>query len=213
MNNFKYFDLMNKLLKKTTFLVIICIALVATKAFSYNGGNVLGYFVAANKTYPGSYLIFFKQGSNPVAAEIACQAAEKLVQQEKYSEADAEFSKAIAFHPLPKYYCKRGACLMLQKKYADARNNFDDAIKKDSNYSEAYFLKATVFQFEGKVEEAIVFYSKAISVNPNYTDAYLMRGLSYGVINKKEKACADLYKAKSLGSLKAQKHIDDICGG
>jgi tetratricopeptide (TPR) repeat protein len=151
--------------------------------------------------------------TDPKQDELLCKQAEHLMQQKKYTEAFTNFSKAIALNPIAKYYCKRGACLMLQNKYNEALADFDNAIIKDGNYYEAYFLKATVFQFTNKTNEAITFYSKAITINPNYTDAYLMRGLLYATIKKKNQACDDLHKALKLGSNKAQLHINDVCGG
>ncbi|MBL0048945.1 MAG: hypothetical protein IPP32_12710 [Bacteroidetes bacterium] len=151
--------------------------------------------------------------SNPKQDELFCKQAEQLMQQKKYTEAFANFSKAIALNPIAKYYCKRGACLMLQNKYNEALTNFDNAISNDTNYSEAYFLKATVFQFTNKTNEAVNFYSKAITINPNFTEAYLMRGLLYATIKKNKQACDDLHKALNLGSNKAQLHINEVCGG
>ena len=146
-------------------------------------------------------------------ATIFCKKGELLMQQKKYDTAFLMFSEAVTLFPNAKFLCKRGACLMLQMKYNEALADFDNAIIKDGKYSEAYFLKATVFQFINKTNEAIYLYSKAITLNPNYTDAYLMRGLLYAIIKKKNQACDDLHKALKLGSIKAQLHISDVCGG
>jgi tetratricopeptide (TPR) repeat protein len=145
-------------------------------------------------------------------AMLCCKKGESLMQQNKYDSAFIMFSKAISLNPASKYYCKRGACLMLQNKYDIALANFDSSIVKDNKNPEAYFLKATVFQFTNKTIDAISFYSKAIEVSPNYTDAYLMRGILYATLKKKNQACSDLKKAAQLGSDKAKLHINEICG-
>jgi len=145
-------------------------------------------------------------------AAISCKNGERFMQQKKYDSAFIMFSKAIALQPTTKYYCKRGACLLIQKKYDKALFDFDSSIVKDSNYSEAYFLKAIAFQFTNKTTDAITHYSKAIAINPNYTDAYLMRGILYATLKKKNQACSDLKKAAQLGSDKAKLNINEICG-
>lgn len=138
--------------------------------------------------------------------------AEKNMSDRNYSLAYENFTKAIALKKIPKYYCQRAACLLVQKKYNECLIDSDKAIALDTKYSKAYFIKATALQFTNNITEAIQFYSKAIEYSPNYTDAYLMRGLLYATLKKKSEACSDLHKAIELGSTDTEKHLKDICG-
>ncbi len=195
---------------KNLLIALIFISMV----FPYQRGYC-GCFDKGIKNYSlkiRSCINMTQQNHQKKDAETACRLAEYSMRKKIYNDAYIEFTEAINLNPLPKYYCKRGACLMLQNKYTEALKDFDNAIKKDANCSEAYFLKATIYQFNAKINDAISFYSKAIKINNNYADAYLMRGLLYATIKNKSDACKDLKRAIQLGSIKAKIHLQDICG-
>ncbi len=151
------------------------------------------------------------QASHQNLAELACKNGEKHMQLKNYAMAYKSFSEAIKLKPTSKYYCRRGACLMLQKKLDEASKDFDKAIALDKNYAEAYFLKGTAFQFSSETTKAISAYSQAIAIQNNYADAYLMRGLLYATLKSKALACNDLHIALTLGATMAQQHISEIC--
>ncbi|SNB26254.1 exported hypothetical protein [Flavobacterium psychrophilum] len=149
---------------------------------------------------------------NQNRANIFCKQAESCMQQKNYNEAFVSFTKAININPIAKMYCQRAACSLLQKQYDTAIKDCDKALLLNKDYTQAYFLKATIYQFTDKTTDAIISYTKAINIDPNYTDAYLMRGLLYATLKKKSEACSDLHKAIELGSTKAKIHLKDICG-
>lgn len=54
------------------------------------------------------------------------------------------------------------------RQYDKALEQFDDAIKADSNFIEAYMLKANVFSDLRRYEDAIKYYKKAIDIDPDF---------------------------------------------
>jgi tetratricopeptide (TPR) repeat protein len=143
-------------------------------------------------------------------AEQYSNTGEDYMKQENYTAAFNSFSKAIQINPIAKYYTKRAVCSMFQSKMKEALVDFDNAIKIDPNYAEAYLFKGSIYQFTEDNDIAIDYYTKAIKANPNYADAYMMRGLLKRTTNKKE-ACKDLKKAVDLGSQKAISAYDETC--
>jgi len=88
--------------------------------------------------------------------------------------------------------------------------DFDNALKIDPNYAEAYLFKGSIYQFAEDNSLAIEYFTKAIKANPQYADAYMMRGLLLRITNKKD-ACKDLKKAVDLGSSKAVAAYEETC--
>lgn len=144
-------------------------------------------------------------------AEKYCELGEIYVSKKQYQTAFAYFSKAITKKPTAKFYCKRGSCLLLQNKSNEAIKDFDNSINIDKSYSEAYFFKGTVYQFNADSKNAIINYTKAIECNKTYSDAYLMRAMTYGSIDKTKEACSDLNMAAKLGNKKAIEQLPKLC--
>jgi len=143
-------------------------------------------------------------------AEQYSNAGEEYMKQENFTAAFNSFSKAIQINPIAKYYTKRAVCSMFQAKPKEALADFDNAIKIDPNYAEAYLFKGSIYQYSEDYDIAIDYYTKAIKANPSYADAYMMRGLLFRTRNKKD-ACKDLKKAIDLGSKKAIEPYQEFC--
>ncbi|MFN3405843.1 MAG: tetratricopeptide repeat protein [Cytophagaceae bacterium] len=135
---------------------------------------------------------------------------EQFMQQENFNAAYSAFDKAVKLSPTAKHYTKRAICLMFLSQMKEALQDFDEAIKIDPNFAEAYLFKGSIYQLMEDYDIAISLYSKAIKANPKYADAYMMRGLLLRVNNKKE-ACKDLKKAVDLGSHKALNAYQETC--
>jgi len=80
-------------------------------------------------------------------------------------------------------------------------SDYEQAIKLDPNYTEAYYNLGNANQRLNDYESAVVNYSQAIELNPNHTEAYWGRGNSYYNLGKFSESLADFeYYEKSVGS-------------
>ena len=62
------------------------------------------------------------------------------------------------------------------KKYEEAINDYDKAIKLEPNNSYFYYKKGLAYEKIGKYEEAVNNYNKAIKLEPDDVSFYCTRG-------------------------------------
>ncbi|KJV71002.1 tetratricopeptide repeat protein, partial [Orientia tsutsugamushi] len=80
---------------------------------------------------------------------------------------------------LAKEYFNIGSSFLKLKKYQDAIENFDIAIKYDPSYASAYNSKGIALDGFGKPLEAIENFNIAIKYNTSYASAYNNKAVSY----------------------------------
>ena len=95
-----------------------------------------------------------------------------LFNQARVDEAAGEYKKATeALHgeewQKAEAFNKLGIIYANQNQSKDALDNYDKALKSNSNDYLAYANKAALLEKEGKYNDAIPLYKKALSVNPN----------------------------------------------
>jgi len=73
-------------------------------------------------------------------------------------------------------YFTRGAEYFKKGDYDKALEDYNQAIKLDSNLSEIYVLRGEAYFGKGDYDNAFADFSKAITLNPNNSLAYLGRG-------------------------------------
>ena len=96
---------------------------------------------------------------------------------------------------------ERGFDYREQGDRTKAIEEFDEAIKHDPQYWDAYYFRGWAHADLGQHEKAIEDFTEVIRINPeNQVDgAYYHRGLSYKKQGKSEEADQDFIKAKELG--------------
>jgi tetratricopeptide (TPR) repeat protein len=78
-----------------------------------------------------------------------------LFELKRYRESEQAYSQALKCNPARKeYFMKRAACYGVLKDFKQAIEDCNSAIALDSNYSDAYLLRAFDFQNSGKQEDA-----------------------------------------------------------
>ncbi len=90
-------------------------------------------------------------------------------------------------------------------EYLDSRHlsvaldYYDQAIKIDPNYADAWNNKGIALRNLGKYDEAIECYDRAIKIEPNYADAWNNKGVSLRKIGQQKDADRCFTKARELG--------------
>jgi tetratricopeptide (TPR) repeat protein len=93
-----------------------------------------------------------------------------------------------------------GLALMQAKRFAQAEKKFEQAVKLDPNFAEAYNNLAFTLrkQGSGNYKQSLAYYNKAIELKPNLAEAYMYRGVLYTQMGRKADAQADLASLKKL---------------
>ncbi|HEY5743515.1 MAG TPA: tetratricopeptide repeat protein [Terrimicrobiaceae bacterium] len=96
----------------------------------------------------------------------------------------------------------QGVELMKQKRFAQAQTKFEEAVKMDPKFAEAYNNLAFTLRKQGPAnnQQSLTFYNKAIQLKPKLAEAYMYRGILYSQMGRKADAEADLARLKKLDS-------------
>jgi tetratricopeptide (TPR) repeat protein len=94
----------------------------------------------------------------------------------------------------------QGVELMSNKQFAQAQSKFEQAIKLDPNFAEAYNNLAFTLRKQGSAnyKKSLDYYNKAIQLKPKLAEAYMYRGVLYMQMGRKADAQADLALLKKL---------------
>ncbi len=93
---------------------------------------------------------------------------------------------------------QRGLNNFKQENYSAAISNFDQAIKLNQNWGEAYYNRGVIYAQIGKYREAINDFTEALRINENWVDAYNKRGNAFNQLGRYEEAIADYEQALEL---------------
>jgi len=107
---------------------------------------------------------------------------------------DAEKKKKL-FILMAITHNNRGISYVKLGKHEKAIDDFNNAIKIDPEYEEAYNNRGISYAELGKHENAIEDFTKAIEIDPEFAEAYINRGISYFELKLYEKAIDDFTKA------------------
>jgi len=113
----------------------------------------------------------------------------------RYKEAAAAINKAIELSPRAAFYNNRGN---VRNELGDKQGAIDDynqAIKINPNYANAYYNRGNVRDDLGDKQGAIDDYNLAIKINPNYALAYNNRGNARADLGDKPRAIDDFNQA------------------
>jgi hypothetical protein len=77
-----------------------------------------------------------------------------------------------------------GLSFLWREDYKKALSYFEEAIKKNPRYAEAYFQSGYCYGELGRYPEAIEAFKQAIRIKPNYAEAHNELGISYGKLGR-----------------------------
>ncbi len=120
-------------------------------------------------------------------------------------EADHASRKALDLDPeLAEAHVARGLAVSLNKRYDEAREEFETAIRQNPELFEAYYFYARACFVQGKLERAAQLYEQASRVNPEDYQAPILLGTVYDGLDRKPDAEA----ASRRGLQAAEKHLE-----
>jgi tetratricopeptide (TPR) repeat protein len=137
----------------------------------------------------------YAESNNPKALEICNQ----LIRKDSSGQSlDPLYIKGI-------YYSNT-------KQTKLAIEQFDDCIKKDWKFSDAYIEKGIILYEMNNIDEALQTFKLASTVAPRNADTYYWQGRCYEKIGKKEDAMDNYVRAFSLDRTltEAKEHIDSL---
>lgn len=132
-----------------------------------------------------------KQTSSLSAYEAYVHGLE-LQNNQQFSQAVFEYSRAIAFDPnYAVAYYNRGLAYDSLQAYAKALADYNRALKLVPNLANAYVSRGNSYSYAQQYAKAIADYTRAIALDPRSTLAYNNRGVAYKHLQEYDKALAD----------------------
>jgi len=102
------------------------------------------------------------------------------------------WSDVIEKHPqFAIAYNNRGSALFEQKKYPQAMQDFNQALKIHPDFAKAYYNRGCIFYRLKNQRIALSEINHSLVLNPNYIEAYYMRGIIYQEMGQDDKALND----------------------
>ena len=95
---------------------------------------------------------------------------------------------------------KQGLDLQRERRFEEAIVKYDEAIRLDPSYAEAYGNRGSAYYDLGKFDQAIQNQDSAIRLDPQDAIAYYNRANAYGSLNQHRRAIQDLDSAIRLDS-------------
>jgi len=92
----------------------------------------------------------------------------------------------------------RARKLLVENKYAESIEQFNEAIRLDPGLALAYNGRGFARYLLRQYAEAILDYDRAIRLNPSYSNAYMNRSNARRVVGDKAGADADMAKYREL---------------
>lgn len=134
---------------------------------------------------------------NPYIEQIFDLRAISRIRQEKYSDAIADYTKAIHLNPsVSSFWLNRAICRMKTDDFDQALLDADTIIKRWSNISTAYSLKAEIYLNKKDTTEADTWLAKSLSIDPYNADAWMTR--SYIALNRQQWKSADSCLSRAI---------------
>jgi len=115
--------------------------------------------------------------------------------QQMYDKALEYYTKQLEIESGDYYFINRGWCYIKLKRYNEAQQDFDSAIKIEPKNPYAYNGLAHTYKEQGQYEEAVKFFKKAIEADDEYIYAYRFISECYEHLGKYDEAEQSYTKA------------------
>src|SRR6266404_1522043 len=88
-------------------------------------------------------------------------------------------------------YNNRGVAYRVKANYAEAIDDFNEAIRLVPDFANAYNNRGVAYRNMGNLDRAVADYDQAIRIKPDYVAAFYNRGLALADKREYEKAISD----------------------
>ncbi len=151
------------------------------------------------------FFFIFSLTINAQTAEDFFKEGEARSRQQNYTEAIAEYSKAIKSDPkLWNAYVKRAFCYGLTEQYDKAVEDYTIAIAAEPEKIFSYQSRGSAHYKLGHYPEALADFNKVLELDPKNQEAFNNRGFVKKSLGDKEGACKDWYTSKKMGNDEAK---------
>jgi len=117
----------------------------------------------------------------------------------EHEKAVNDYTRAIETRETPRLYMKRGHVLLQLTRFAQADQDYHQAISLGSSSSTAYEGMGDAHRLQGEFDEAIRSYTVAIGPNDDgWWAAYYFRGVSYFRLRQFQQALEDFQRVIDL---------------
>ena len=123
---------------------------------------------------------------------------DRIAQANKKRFQDDEGYMIWASEKEPQFYNNRGIDYYHKGEFDNAIEDFDKAIKLNTNYAEAYGNRGIAYGMKGELDNAIEDFNRSIEINPNRAEPYSNRGLAYNDKGEFDNAI-EVYCHRKLG--------------
>jgi tetratricopeptide (TPR) repeat protein len=110
---------------------------------------------------------------------------------------------------LAEAHASRGLAVSLNKRYDEAQQEFECAIRLNPNLFEAYYFFARSYYAQGRLAEAAQWFEQASRVRPEDYQAPLLLGSAYGGLGRKAESHAAHRRALQVIEKHLEMHPDD----
>ena len=123
----------------------------------------------------------------------------KAASERKYDEALKFYSQGLDSHPGVRNHavllCNRATVLGYLNRREQSARDYDEAIRLDPNFFQAYYNRGINHRECGRVREALQDFAEVLQLNPKYAPAYVDRGAIYVRQKRLDEARADWVNA------------------
>lgn len=130
-------------------------------------------------------------------AEVYLTRGTCYLEQERYSEAADDLTKAIELSPDARGYSRRATIRLRQDEFESAVSDYTAAIEIQPDARD-YASRGLAWSLQGNSKSAVADYTKAIQLDSDYGPAYFSRGLEFVDLGKYAEAIPDFEYAASL---------------
>lgn len=141
-------------------------------------------------------------------AQKAFQEANKLLREGNIEDAIDRFEDAILADPefAPAYTWRGIACLQVDD-FEAARQDFMDALKRDSNDGRAHYGLGLALAGKGHPDQALIAFERAVKITPDFAPIYQSRAEIHEEAERWEEAARDYQEALRLDPAHLPGHL------
>ena len=148
---------------------------------------------------------------NPDNPEMIQWRASVLMESEKYEEAQQDIRRLLQYQSSPQLKSYLGLTYYYQEDPDSALMMFDEIIKEDPNFIQAYLYAASLCLDQGAYELALSYIDKGLQKEPSHSTLLFYRGIGLVETDQEIEGCRCLTKAFNAGLDDVAEYLKEYC--